>query len=448
MSDGEPGGCCAHVDAGAASGWRTPTARRAKADAFTEASAGGAATPEAVRTRYYGPPGSVPGGQEPRGRRDRTFPGDASRKEEEAGPSERLHRTAGWPMAPLRLAAALAGLAGLSLTVLNLLQPGAVWSTGTFVETLDPSLGPSRVANTIVWGGGFALLALAVVWRIANSTAILMAGLWLGLTSAIIQFQASVLANDATLLPMSIVAGLMNATGIRFTQLWPRPVGVTEVRALTERAWLRVTLRPVMKALLRPSLLFPAVAVAEAGAFNLFESRLPVLVVVSGAALVASSYLLAGFRTGDLEGRRKIFWILEGVVVFLAGNALLAALVAVDELGVVRMDVLFWSTWIDVVKGVAVVACFAMALFYTGAFDAGMVLRRSTVYGAAGGLFVVVFLTVETTLAELVPDALGLESRFGTIFAGVVAALTFRPVMDAVDRHVKGWTTPESDGPS
>jgi hypothetical protein len=343
-------------------------------------------------------------------------------------------------MVGLRWTAALAGTCGLALTVLNLAMPGMVWSTGTFVETTDPALGPSRIANTLIWGGGFAALSLVIAWRIKDRVEVLMASIWLGTTSAVLQFQSSALASESTLLPISVIAGLMNATGIRFTQLFPGRLSVSDVRSLTDGPVLRRTLVPLLLALQKPKILFPTAAIAESMAFTLFESRVPVLVVVSGLALIASSYLLAGFRVGDREARKRIFWILEGVVVFLAGNALLAALVAMNEMDILRTDVLFWSTWIDVVKGAAVVACFAMALFYSGAFDAGMVLRRSTVYGAAGGLFVLVFIVVETVLAEMVPEALGFQSRMGTIFAGVLAALTFRPVSEFVDRRVRLWT--------
>ena len=84
-----------------------------------------------------------------------------------------------------------------------------------------------------------------------------------------------------------------------------------------------------------------------------------------------------------------------------------------------------------------------MAVFYAGAFDSGIVLKRTTVLGLTAGLAVLIFVTLETLLEELLASSLGLESRVGGIVGGVAAAVAFRPISQWIERVMSGWSTEE-----
>ncbi|MCZ6643144.1 MAG: hypothetical protein O7F71_16335 [Gammaproteobacteria bacterium] len=78
----------------------------------------------------------------------------------------------------------------------------------------------------------------------------------------------------------------------------------------------------------------------------------------------------------------------------------------------------------------------APAVFYAGAFDSGMVLRRTTVVGISTGLALLIFVTLETLLEEFLAESFGLESRVGDIIGGVSAAVAFRPLSRRIDRMI------------
>ena len=78
-----------------------------------------------------------------------------------------------------------------------------------------------------------------------------------------------------------------------------------------------------------------------------------------------------------------------------------------------------------------------MAIFYAGAFDVGLVLRRTTVVTLTGMLAIAVFITIETTIEEALEEVLGLQSRTGGIVAGIAAALAFRPLSVRIDRWMQ-----------
>jgi len=54
-----------------------------------------------------------------------------------------------------------------------------------------------------------------------------------------------------------------------------------------------------------------------------------------------------------------------------------------------------------------------------------------------GMMAIGVFITLETTLEEVLEEMLGFESRVGGIIAGVGAALAFRPLSVRIDRWLQ-----------
>ena len=160
--------------------------------------------------------------------------------------------------------------------------------------------------------------------------------------------------------------------------------------------------------------------------------------------VLGTFFLYTSYVRGSREDRRRIFWILEGVAVFLVVQILDLGLWTVSSTGLLELDLGLWSNWLRAVSAWLTLGCFVMAVFYAGAFDSGMVLRRTTVLGLSAGLAVLIFLTLETLVEDLVAEAFGLESRIGGILGGVVAAVAFRPLSQRIDKIIGRWSSEES----
>lgn len=352
-----------------------------------------------------------------------------------------------WPrlLPVLRVAVAVAGLCGIFLAVLNLLdvEAGAIATTGYGeLRSSDPRVIVPRVLNILTRGAGYAALGLVFAWKVGDEYAALMAGLFLAFTSMFLGLARAPWAlGEPWLVPtLGIGIGLANAAGIRFTQLFPEPLIRADVAETWGPPWLRRTVLRPLGVLLAPWFLWPMVVGLQATIVIVSANFAVRMLFTAAISVMGTVYLYSGFRRADEVGRQRIFWVLEGVAAILITNAALASLWMVHELGIVDLDVAVWAIWLDVVKGGAAVTCFALAIFYSGAFpDSGLVLRRTAVLSASGTVMVVIFISVETAISELLPALVGVESRFGTIMGGVVAALAFRPLSDFLDKRVRKW---------
>lgn len=345
----------------------------------------------------------------------------------------------------LRITVVLVGLAGLVLSIIQLGFLVTAWAGNPVVGMdIEPQRIPTRMLRVLAWGVGFAVLSLVVAWRVGHRGEVLMAGLFLAVYAVWAGVGGNVLFRGESWIGpvMVLLDGLTHAIGIRFTQLFPRPVTAAEVAQLG-RGRFRKLVSPVLGALTRPRFFWPFAFVFEAtgrmiGTSGSYYAHLLIWLTL------ATVYLYASYRHGSQEDRRRIFWIMEGVVVFLAIELLWVAELSLQALGVISLDLAFWSRWQSVVEAWASLTCFALAIFYSGAFDSGLILRRTTVLSVTGALAVIIFITLETTVGEILTDMLGLNTRVGDIAIGVVAALAFRPLMDRIDRRVLKLT---SDSP-
>lgn len=342
----------------------------------------------------------------------------------------------------LRFAAALVALAALVLSSLHLGSLVTAWmgDSGAGVGTV-PHLIPSRILIVLPWGVGFATLALVIIWRVGHKEEALVAALFLAFYSLWTGIGRNPLFEGETWLRpvLYVIDGLSHAIGIRFTQVFPRPLTAGEV-ARFGRGWFRQTVSPILATLTRSRFFWPFAVVLEVlgrvtGMSGLFYAH------VITWLILGSAYLYIAYRLGTREDRRRVFWILEGVLVFLALELVWVSMWSIHSLGVVSLDLAFWGRWQSVAEAWITLICFALAIFYSGAFDSGLILRRTTVLSASGALVVIIFVALETTLGELVEDVLGPDTRAGDIAIGVMAALAFRPLSERLDRRVLKWTS-------
>lgn len=325
---------------------------------------------------------------------------------------------------------------------------GAVLGTLLYLgwEIAGGQLDPGRAPDLLVFAHDlalvlasptFALLGLLIVWKASEQPGAPFAALFLGaygLWGLAIGgwFEEGVLRLGY----VTVLDVLAHTTAVRFTQLFPRPLEAADVRSLA-KGKVSGALSGMLGALLDPRLFWPVmVGVGLAARFI----SVPFVYVghVIGVSVLASAYLFAGYRAGEEKERRRIFWLMEGALVFVATELLLLSVRVFGLLGIVQPDMRAWHAVVHPFQTWAAIVCFALAIFFYGAFDARLVVRRTTVASLGGTLVVILFITMETAVSETLEAVFGFESQVGTIVGGVAVALLFRPIVQKIEGRLGG----------
>lgn len=147
---------------------------------------------------------------------------------------------------------------------------------------------------------------------------------------------------------------------------------------------------------------------------------------------VAVLTMATSYRVGDAADRRRIYWLLLGAEILFVGRlAIMLGEFALDWYGVApaaSMRYLRAPAW--TIANIGLIACLLTAVFYEGAIDPRLVVRRTAVYTLVTGALVFSFAIFENYVAERVALTLGLgEGLVEAVGAGVVA-LMLKPVHD------------------
>lgn len=344
----------------------------------------------------------------------------------------------------LRLATAVLGLFALALAVENLVSIALAARLGA-----DAWAVAGAALAVAAWGVGLSLLALVVVWRVPDRTEALVAALVFGSFAAVFSGvdAGSRPPTDVSELIMRVtLGGFTSSIAVRFGQLFPRPLERSAVLALG-RGPVSRTLLYVPVALLSPAVFWPSMALMElvVHSFQTPPALIAHILVYTGLAML---YLYAGYRSGTEEDRRRLFWLFEGALLLFTIELLEAIAFAAVGLGILPVAPELWMGWVWVLEGWIALSCFSLAVFYSGALDSRLVLRKTAVFSASGVLAVVLFVAMEELVSELVVDLLGVGSNAGTLFAGVLAALAFRPLTDRVEKVVRARRQPADGAPA
>ncbi|HLM69606.1 MAG TPA: hypothetical protein VK358_18835, partial [Longimicrobium sp.] len=90
-------------------------------------------------------------------------------------------------------------------------------------------------------------------------------------------------------------------------------------------------------------------------------------------------------------------------------------------------------------------------IFFQGALDPRLALKRTTVYAMLAVSGALLFAVVENLASSFIADVLHLSEGFGAAIAGGVVALGFNPVRDWLTRRVEnrlGSTLPHEELPA
>lgn len=161
---------------------------------------------------------------------------------------------------------------------------------------------------------------------------------------------------------------------------------------------------------------------------ELWMEKYAVLAMLLASMAVSAANQRAGYRVADAEGRRRIFWVLEGFLLATAIAVVASALKLLQNATGYVAPVPFWYGLAMMAAFAALLACLAVAMFYAGAVDPALAIRRTAVAGLVGLAMVVLFATLEQALQGWLGARLGLSDRAGGILTGVGVGLAFEPL--------------------
>jgi hypothetical protein len=151
--------------------------------------------------------------------------------------------------------------------------------------------------------------------------------------------------------------------------------------------------------------------------------------------IIGMRNLLAGFRVAQAEERRRLLWLVAGTSI--AGWMILVPLLGIPIVALTPFSI----DWLPFVAGLlwvfapaVLVGAVGVAIFYSGAVDPALVLKRSTIYGILGTAAFVLFTALESVLSNLFEATFGLPGLAGSIVAGCVAAGFMIPVRGQLAR--------------
>ena len=308
------------------------------------------------------------------------------------------------------------------------------------LEAGDYVLRALERTSTGVWQGGtaailvdtmsslraLALLALAFVLIVkagSNTTTVhaaIILALYAGVSATEVVGTTLGQLNGIALLEVLLLSAL-NAVALLFVQRYPQKLTGFPLHNV-----LRAFLHPgmIVLASLPPVI---AYAVNARGSFAL---------ALWGIAIVVLelAYFRANLRLADEEARKRLFWLLEGLVLILFVNSLgplVQLALFVTDASVDPRPVL--KVVYEIVQ-LGTVACFAVAIVFQDALNAGIVVKRTFAAGFASSVSLIVFIALETLLGEVVAAVLPGQTRLISIVAGVIAALVFKPIQSAAER--------------
>jgi class 3 adenylate cyclase len=359
-----------------------------------------------------------------------------------------------------------------------LFQPTAyVAAHLAYQAALDTLSGPaSDVGRTMTAGRVVAklaallsagVLAAAVAWRASHQPAsasllvflLGMATLFGPALEMLFAFGAPIRALSAA---FDALAVLTAAAFLRFATLfpkpllpaiapvlrWHRPAGRVgrkpKLAAAVELTALRGPLRALQVRSLSPAwvwgvaggyaVLFFIVLQGESSGEDVFRMSQVSLLLAFVGIVLGLRHLQTGYAIADAAGRRGLLWVVHG---FAATIWMLVAIVVISflSLGFIPAGAAV-ATIVVLKSGVVpvVVLSMAAAIFYFGALDPRLAIRRTSVYTPLCLLLLLVFGGVENLLNSALATMVGMPTAAGTVLAGSVTLFALRPLRRRLDR--------------
>jgi hypothetical protein len=238
---------------------------------------------------------------------------------------------------------------------------------------------------------------------------------------------------------------LGSAFYIRSTQLFPRKLTAADIAA-SPTTWGHVKpLQAGAIALLHPAAAWGIAATATAALLvsPSAQTFFPLWMCITATGIL---FFYITFRGADLEARHKVLWFFEAalaatVVTIFSGALELALGESLTPYGRSVMQLVF-----SIVSGLAMVVCFAAAVFYAGAFSPALIVRKTLVYGATVTLLLFLFAVGEIYIAHSLIHALHVNDRFASAILGAIFGLAFHPLKHRIEHFLKRFAPKDKAG--
>jgi hypothetical protein len=250
-------------------------------------------------------------------------------------------------------------------------------------------------------------------------------------------------------IPLSLLLGL--AALLRFSSVFP--VQLDHSLLSGERI-----LRRPRTALLKPrTVWFTAIGIAVAAqasllivqqlriavpaltSFSFPLHQLIVIVLLMLGMVMGVANLRAGYGAADAAGRRRVYWVMEGL---LAGTVIVVFASLLKTFALVTGSPAWVEGWYPLSFFAAllvVIASLGFAMLYAGALDPLLAIRRTAVTGLVGVAMVFIFAVTQQLVHEYLVALTVLSDRVGGMVTGGVVALSFEPVQRRLGRVVARW---------
>lgn len=176
--------------------------------------------------------------------------------------------------------------------------------------------------------------------------------------------------------------------------------------------------------------------------------HLAMVVLVLGSLSMGVANLHTAYGAADAEGRRRVFWVMEGL---LAGTLILLLASAIKLVGLTTGYATWFAPWYPlsfILALVVIIAFLGVAMFYVGALDPLLAIRRTATTGMLGLAMVFIFALTQQLVHEYLVNWLSLSDRVGGMLTGGIVALSFEPVQSRMNRAVTGWMKKEKVAPA
>jgi hypothetical protein len=205
---------------------------------------------------------------------------------------------------------------------------------------------------------------------------------------------------------------------------------------------LRTYVDATLRVLREPLYAWGSVAVVYPLIFYTSLPSVTWFVVDAVVGLVGLLSLRRQYQAGPPDARRRLTWVLSAATFAVASMVLSTAMhVLASGTGFEpELPTLVITTGCTV----GILGSFAMAVFYSGAIDPSLVVRRTVLYSGMGTAAMVGLGLLENVFAEYLESLFGGRTVFGDALLGGLIALGFRPLWLAFNAFTEAYL-PDSD---
>ena len=227
-----------------------------------------------------------------------------------------------------------------------------------------------------------------------------------------------------------------------------KPFFVWSVALITYFVGVTVQVMPATLAAVGPPVSTGGRLLIGFGGLAAVIGSLVIAVIIVGFLLFAIKFLRIGYEVGDATDRQRVLWIVEGVAVAAAIQLLVGAVTLVWS-GAIPPHVIEYGRRIANSLNLPVIlVSLGVAVFYHGALEPSLIIRRTFIYSVVFIITVFVFEGFENSMTAIFSEQLGEETPTwltGLIAAGSVA-LALGPIRHRCDAIVARYFPAPSSG--